>query len=131
MGMPRYYIPEELLKKTTTSLTFLEEKFLEIVTNYEIYAMVKDIYQQYWVRTINGIRRIDFVFLVKDTEEEKTGLFIEVDGDQHKKRVYEDKIREQELYLPNFPIVRFNGMDLFGNPQWVANELERQIELLK
>jgi hypothetical protein len=129
--MPKYYIPEGFLKKANTIPTYLEEKFLNIVTNYGIYTMVKGIYEQYWVRTLEGIRRIDFVFLIQDTEEEKTGLFIEVDGNQHKNQVYEDKIREREIYLPKFPIVRYNGFDLFERPEWVANDLERRIELLK
>ena len=132
MEMQRLSIPEHF-KKFNNELTPIEEKFLNILTDFEISSMVKAVYPQFWIKTINGYRRIDFVLVLEDSYERRRGLFIEIDGNHHKetKQKYKDLEREFEIKSANFPIMRFMGQDVFYRPEWVANQVEAQIETLK
>ncbi|MCX5657819.1 MAG: DUF559 domain-containing protein [Candidatus Omnitrophica bacterium] len=130
--MQRQSIPKEL-EKFNNTLTPLEERFYEILSEYEICSIVKYVYPQYWIKTKeNKYRRIDFVLVINDGEC-PCGLFIEVDGKQHEEdyeTFIDDRIREQELKIFDFPILRFTSLDVFGNSKWVADKIEEMIYLI-
>lgn len=132
MVMQRLSIPEPL-DKIDTSLTVIEEQFNNIITNYEIYGMVKMIYPQYWINTGDRYRRVDFVLVIDDDPENQIGLFIEIDGQSHRnmEQRIKDQEREEELFSPSFPILRFSGSDVFRFPERVADQVIAKINILK
>lgn len=133
MGKACTTMPKNYFLNDNIALNWAEEKFLEILINYEVSNMVKKVYSQKWVRTMSTWRRIDFVLVIKDDPMDMKGLFIEIDGEIHNHpRIHqEDIIREWELFTVDFPIFRIDTFDVFNRPEAVADYVVSKIELMK
>jgi len=107
--------------------SILEEHFYNnILVNYEILSMIKGVQTQHWIED----KRYDFVLLIN----ENTILLIEVDSKQFHSTL---KQRTNDLYKDylarnyNIELLRFLSVEIFSDPEKVANKIEGMVELLK
>lgn len=114
--------------------TLAEERFYNILVDYEIGSMLQSIYSQYWIDVSLGMkRRIDFVLVIREHSEFPKKIFIEIDGSIHKQeeKRLDDRFREQQIKVADFPLLRFKNKEIFNNPENVANKIQAEIELLE
>ena len=114
-------------------LTAPEEDFLDLLQNYEIGSMVKEIRTQVWVKTCAGYRRIDYVLIIENKIDDRKGLYIEIDDPGHRtpEIMYDDELREYEIFNTSFPLLRFTYKEIFRDTERVMNEIEGRIELMR
>lgn len=114
-------------------LTQAEERFYDLLVDYEITSMVKNIKCQVWVKTPIKWRRIDFVLIIDSHPNNRKGLYIEIDDITHEQpeRMIDDKQREWEIYNPDFPLLRFDYTEIFNQTERVMNIIEGQIEFMR
>jgi len=110
-------------------LTSPEEKFYDLLVDYEIMSMVRDFKSQVWMETSNGYRRIDFILIIDDTK----GIYIEIDDPSHNRpeRMLDDENKTREIFHASYPLLRFTYNAIFNNTERVMNEIEGCIDLMR
>ena len=115
------------------TLTPPEELFYDLMVDYEIMSMVKETKTQVWVKVPNGYRRIDFVLIINNDIDNRKGLYIEIDDSTHSKpeKIFDDRIKEEEIFDVRFPLLRFSYREIFNDTQRVMNIIEGKIEAMR
>lgn len=121
------------MQNEVVGLTEPEQKFFDLMVDYEIMSMVKDLRTQVWVKTSTGRRRIDFVLFISTTPNDHKGIYIEIDDPRHEtpQGRFNDEIKEQEIFNYRFPLLRFSYYEIFNDTQRVMNKIEGMIESMR
>jgi len=114
-------------------LTNPEQMFYDLLIDYEILSMVKEVKTQMWTKVLSGYRRIDFVLIIDDDMNNRKGLFIEIDdpGHEEHERKQDDLLKEEQIFNVSFPLLRFTYYEIFNATERVMNEIESKIDLMK